>query len=315
MTKRVRRVLVAGILAISMITLSGCASQEDLDNTLNNLAQLGEEAKDSLDSAVGVAEDAINQVGEAAGWNGEYDSTTEMLGAAVDDLKNQVVTKLDEIDPNYGAQLEQMLADLETADDNMVDVTAEVPVEDTETYAFFNTFDKDLYDLEFSIYDASAEGKTFVRNRVVVDKQDGTLDAYSSSYTFNLSETAPFEMFGLSYNACENDTWYFCNSVTQTKSIDETPLGYTSAEKILAGYDVTAYRSSTTNNIIKTTGISVDRFVTDKAIVSFVFKEGNLVGVIYNVGEKTSYIIVTKAVSGDAVERSFIDASKSFKVE
>ena len=288
----VRNIIMLVSCGLLTMGAAGCANTETVDNTLNKVIEAKDVAKDMTNQAVESAKNGLNIVGNAAGFNGDYENTSDALVAYADKFKNQVKDKLEEIDPAYVDFVNNHIEELKQAEADLDDAAQETNYTDTESYKYFSNFNYNNYDVTYTLCNVTDETKQYLRGRVVFDKSDGNINAYCSSCTFNADDTDALKLLGLTYKSCQNNTWYLCNQVEKTKKLSSEPIAVNNLDRIFAMCDSTHFKSSTLNNLVAKHGVNIDEFVDGDTVAMFVYKEGKWIGVVYEVGDITSYVVI-----------------------
>jgi len=309
--------VTALLMALScMFVGTSCGDTSAIDNGLNKVIETKDTVKDATKDAIDAAKDATNQIGEIAGWNGEYDTTTDAIAAYADKFKNDFRNKLEEIDPDYVTMLDGYIADLKQAEDNLDKAVQETKFVDTASYAYFKDFDKNKYDITYTLCNQTSDNeKQYLRSRVVTDRNSGNLNVYCSSCRFNTGDTEALSLLGLVYKSCQNNTWYSCNQVEKSKVLTTQAIGYTNIEMILSKCNESDFKSSTLNNLIANYDLQVDSFVTSNTNTMFVYKAGKWIGVIYTTSDMTSYVIVNDVKSGSDISTKLLNAGVDYTLQ
>lgn len=299
-----------------IMTSSACAAQENIDSALEQAASMGSDLKESVVLIKDKTVNSVNTLGAELNLNGEYGTTTERFSAFANSFKTQVTNKLEQ--ENYGVYLDALNKEVSFMQGFYSKVqSALVPTEfeTTQSYAYFNSFDFNNYDMLYTIYKMSdnENAVNFTRNRTVKRDEMASLQAYNSVYQFNTGKQETFDLLGLTFFSCENNTWYDCNQLFKTKAeLPETPEAFELTEKILSLYSKENFKSSTLNNLLASDGRIVELYSKDNISTAFVFQDSILKNIIYTVGEDVYICDIQAIKSGDEVSSELLTASLDY---
>lgn len=276
--------------AVLCLGFTGCAEQRDeVDKALDNMGALAEMAVDGVSDAKDGAINALATLDRAMG--NEEGTTLKKFGDVADKFKETVKEKVEPVDPEgYMAEILDTQVSIEGIKDQIATALEPTEYANSESYKFLNSFDRNKYDITYTILHKTENANLVQRTRVVKDNSN----IYLSDFVFDQASTSDFDVFGIVFNNKIDDKWYSCNQLLKTRKEDEgVPRGYTLLEAFLGKAKPENFNASTLNKLVSTDNMIVESFSDSISDTSFIYQEGKLKGIIYNENNITTIVMMS----------------------